>query len=123
MVGLLLAFTKGVNAVTQILPMNRPGLNSAYSQTVELSQLTPATSLYLTTGGTPWIYLLYFTGRTAWNIRHWPPASLAHEIQRQKSTRSIFIQSDVAHSDKAQSWIEAYKLKPVSPDLAWQQLL
>ena len=32
-----------------------------------LAKLSPDKSLYLTTGGTPWIYLLYFSGRSAWN--------------------------------------------------------
>ena len=34
-----------------------------------LSKMTSPDSLYLTEGGLSWLYWLYFTGRTAWNVR------------------------------------------------------
>ena len=54
---------------TRARPMHDSLNNGVYQQTMTLAKTTPDHSLYLTEGGLPWMYLLYFTGRSAWNVQ------------------------------------------------------
>jgi len=93
LIGILLTTTLSVNLATLIGPMRRPERNSLYQKTIALSKMTSPESLYITEGGTSWIYLLYFTGRTAWNRHSLAPERLNEEIARQKKVRPVYIQS------------------------------
>ena len=83
--------TLALNASTQILPMHEIKLNRVYQDTLSLSKITPPDSLYITHGGPPWIYLLYFTGRTAWNADLFDHERLAEEIERQKREHPVYV--------------------------------
>ena len=85
-----LASTLSVNLATRILPMHDASRNSTYQDTLSLSKISSPNSLYITPGGAPWIYLLYFTGRTAWNANTYDPGRLADEINRQKKQHSVY---------------------------------
>ncbi len=91
-VSIFLASLFTVNITTLIRPMNRPDQNADYQETLRLSKITSPDSLYITEGGIPWIYLLYFTGRTAWNAHSFEPERLKQEIARQKMHRAVYIQ-------------------------------
>jgi hypothetical protein len=87
---LFLTSTFAVNLTTRILPMHEVGRNSTYQETLSLSKISPPNSLYITPGGAPWIYLLYFTGRTAWNANMYDSGRLADEITHQKTQRPVY---------------------------------
>lgn len=92
LIGLFLASTLTVNFMTRIGPMRRIEQNTHYQETLALTRISSPDSLYITEGGVPWMYLLYFTGRTAWNRRSWDPQRLADEIARQKTIRPVYVQ-------------------------------
>jgi len=92
--GVLLLTTATINVSTRAAPMRDIEQNVVYEDVLTLSRMTPPNSLYITTGGLPWIYLLYFTGRTAWNAKHFEATRLAEEIARQKKMRPIYVQRD-----------------------------
>jgi hypothetical protein len=87
---LFLGCTLSVNLMSRILPMHDAGRNSTYQETLSLSKISPPNSLYITDGGPRWIYLLYFTGRTAWNANLYPPGRLEEEVARQKKGRPVY---------------------------------
>lgn len=93
LMGLILATTLTVNLATRIGPMHRSEENSLYQETLALSKITSPDSLYVMEGGTSWIYLLYFTGRTAWNKHSFDPQRLNDEMARQKKIRPVYIQT------------------------------
>jgi hypothetical protein len=88
----LLASLLTVNLADRIIPMGRPEKNLSYQEVLALSKISTPDSLYLTEGGYPWMYLLYFTGRTAWNRRSLDPRRLEEVISRQKKIRPVYIQ-------------------------------
>ncbi len=88
---LFLGSTLTVNFVSRILPMHQPDQNAVYQETIMLSKMTPPNSVYVTNGGLLWIYLLYFTGRTAWNADAFEPRRLEEEIARQKQSRPVYV--------------------------------
>ena len=67
--------------------MSRTEQNTAYQETLRLSKITSPQSLYLTGGGLSWIYLLYFTGRTAFNARSMSAETLSRAITEQPAVR------------------------------------
>jgi cadmium resistance protein CadD (predicted permease) len=93
LIGLVLAATLAVNLATRIGPMRRPEENPLYQETLTLSRIAPPDSLYITESGTSWMYLLYFTGRTAWNRHSLDPERLEEAIARQKKIRPVYIQN------------------------------
>jgi len=93
LVSLLLGSTFCVNASSRIGPMHRPEENPLYQDALALSKITSPDSLYISEGGMFWIYILYFTGRTAWNRHSLAPLRLTEEIARQKKIRPVYIQS------------------------------
>ncbi len=88
---LFLGSTFTVNLFSRILPMHDIKRNTIYQETITLSKITPPNSLYITQGGPPWIYLLYFTGRFAWNAGSMSPAGMSEKISRQKRIRPVYI--------------------------------
>jgi hypothetical protein len=66
-IGLFLAFAY-TNGTTRIRPMAIAENNRTYQEVAALAKLTPATTVYVTPGGSTWIYLLYFTGRSAYSL-------------------------------------------------------
>lgn len=118
----LLGSTLTVNFITQAYPMSRANENILYQQTLALSKTTPDTSLYLTGGGITWIYLLYFTGRSAWNVHLVPAQRLSDEIARHRQGRTVFIQSELVQDQTMRPLLSVYKLKPIAPGLPWLQL-
>jgi len=93
LIGLLLVATVSVNLATRIGPMRRVEENTLYQETLALSKMTSPGSLYITEGGMSWIYLLYFSGRTAWNKHSWDPRRLNEEILKQKKSRPVYVQT------------------------------
>ena len=93
LISLILATTLTVNLATRIGPMRRPEENSFYQETLALSKITSPDSLYVSEGGMSWMYLLYFTGRTAWNKHSLDPQRLSAEIARQKKIRPVYLQT------------------------------
>jgi hypothetical protein len=89
---LVLATTLTVNVITRIGPMRHDEQNTLYQETLTLSRITSPNSLYITEGGMSWMYLLYFTGRTAWYRNSWDPMRLEDEIARQKKVRPVYIE-------------------------------
>ena len=88
-----------LNLYSRILPMHDISRNRVYQDTLSLSKISSPNSLYITSGGLPWIYLLYFTGRTAWNAGSFRPDSLTEEITRQKRSRPVYVL-------KGSSWLK-----------------
>jgi len=88
----LLASTMAVNLSTRILPMHQMEQNSAYQDTLTLSKITPSNSLYVADNSLSWLYILYFTGRTAWSVHSFDPMRLETEINREKHNRPVYIQ-------------------------------
>jgi len=91
---LFLASTLALNLCARIRPMHQPDQNLLYQETLTLSKITSPDSLYITNGGTSWIYLLYFTGRTAWNSHSFEPQRLEKELALQKRRRPVYVQTD-----------------------------
>jgi hypothetical protein len=112
------------NLYTRIRPMHDEKRNFLYQEITQVVQKTPPNSLYLTTGGMPWIYLLYFSGRTAWNLRSFmrDPERLGTEIKRHMLAYPIFIRIEPALTELSLPWLVHYKPQPVDPALPWMQL-
>lgn len=122
---LLFLTTFPLNLMTRIIPMSHASENVSFQQTLDLSRKTPQDSLYLTGGGAAWIYLLYFTGRLAWNLhsfRHDLPR-LESEITRHHKLGPVFIQSSILGDGLVRFWLARYKLQPLDKNLPWVQLL
>jgi len=121
---LLFATLLPVNLRTRIYPMNDPQRNLIYQNTIDLANRTPSESIYLTIGGITWIYLLYFSGRTAWDLHSFmrDPDRLGREIARHYSTRPVFIQTYALETDLVKPWLTHYKLHPLGHSLPWLQL-
>jgi hypothetical protein len=109
---------------TRIYPMQDEHRNHIYQEVRHLTQRTPEDSIYLTVGGIPWIYLLYFSGRTAWNLRSFTrdPERFKREIARHLRSRPIFIRAETASIELAQSWLKDYKPRPLDPSSPWLQI-
>ena len=113
-----------INLVTRIAPMNDPLHNALYQETQALEIATPPDSLYLTAGGSTWIYMLYFCGRSAWNLHSFSrdPDHLAKEIARHLHSQPVYIQQEALEVDGTAAWLSHYKLRPVAPGLSWMQI-
>jgi hypothetical protein len=111
-----------LNLRTRIYPMQDARRNTLYQETLALANATPDQSLYLTAGQTPWIYLLYFSGRTAWNLHSLQrdPLRLESEVARGVSTRPVFIRKDAI--SLTGPWLARHKLLPVGDSLPWLQV-
>jgi hypothetical protein len=123
LLGLLGATTLIVNLGTRIRPMNQADNNTAYTEITKLTRATPEQSLYLTPGGLSYIYLLYFAGRSAWNL----PFVSAHnpswksEVARHHRFEPVYIQCS-AIGEATQPWTSSYQLVPVGQNLPWMRL-
>jgi len=93
---LFLGSTLALNLLSLIVPMHQPERNQVYQDTLTLSRISNPDSLYISEGGLSWIYLLYFTGRKAWNARVFEPQQLAEEISLQKRRRPVYVQEGAA---------------------------
>jgi len=98
--------------------------NYVYQESLELTNLTPANSLYLTTGGLEWIYLLYFFGRPAWDLHSLlrDPDHLDKEITRHLLMNPIFIQATALQNDMMKPRLLHFKMRPLGKSLPWLQL-
>lgn len=114
--------TLTVNAVTRIHPMSQTERNLAYTNALELSRMTPRTSLYLTDGGLLWMYLLYFTGRSALNATTMDAERLATTIEEQRSLRPIYVQSSLLRDANAQPWLLKQHYRQLKETSTWLQL-
>jgi hypothetical protein len=121
---LLFVTLYSVNWRTLIAPMHNVENNTLYQETMALARATPESSLYLTTGGTPWIYLLYFTGRSAWDLHSFQrdPQHFASELRRHAAIQPVYVQSDALKGEGSQAWAFSYHTRPLDPNLPWQQL-
>ena len=122
LIGLLLASVLTINLQTRIRPMHRTQQNAAYQDALHLSRITSPRSLYLTGGGLSWIYLLYFTGSTAWNARTFNAATLPREIARLKRERPVYMQSDLLNDPEVAHAVKGFKLTKLEQDPLWLQI-
>ncbi len=122
--GTLLVTLLWVNLHTRILPMEKAQNNSSFQDVQAVTAATPDNSIYLTEGGLTWIYLLYFTGRTAWNVHSFArdPRYFQAEVQRHLKTRPIFIQATAVHADRGLPWRALHKLIPIKDTLPWLEI-
>jgi hypothetical protein len=104
--------------------MQDPAKNRVYQQVMALQQLTPEESVYLTAGQTPFLYLLYFAGRNAWNLRTLSrnPDFLVQEIDRHKQMTPIFISNEALQLDTTEAWSSKYRILPLAQIPQWSQL-
>jgi len=105
-----------INLTVRIIPMNRVENNRAYQHTLQLVRLTPEQSVYLTGGGLPWIYLLYFTGRSAWNAKNLP------EDRFKTFNQPVFAHTSLLADPRLNAWIQNHSAKQVAPELPWLEL-
>jgi hypothetical protein len=124
LVGMLVLTLLPINLVTRIQPMHDAQRNVLYQEIMHVVEKTPSHSIYLTTGGMPWIYILYFSGRTAWNLRSFmrDPERLGREIKRHMTNYPFFIRMETALTELNLPWLSHYKPRPVDPALPWMQL-
>jgi hypothetical protein len=118
----LVISTVAVNATTRIVPMANSDLNAAYAQVRMLEQRTPPNTLYFSSGGPPWIYLLYFTGRNAWNWNSEGGHRFLQHVENEKGRPPIVIQSSAWQDDTTRPLVAGRRWAPVSADLPWLQL-
>ncbi len=111
-----------VNMTTRILPMSHAEQNQMYQETLTLSRITSENSLYVTGGGLTWIYLLYFTGRTAWNGRSLEPQALRDELVRQKAKRAVYVQSSLLRDPQGQDALKTLSLRQLSEGSEWLRI-
>ncbi len=121
---LILVTLGPLNLRARIVPMHDPVKNVLYQETLSLARRTPENSLYLTAGGSQWIYLLYFTGRSAWDLHAFTrdPHRLDVEIRRHYINRPTYIHARALEFDGTKAWLAGYRLKQVDPSLPWLQL-
>jgi hypothetical protein len=122
LIGLLFAATLPLNWMSRINPMRQTEQNPVYQDMLTLSKITSPQSLYLTGGGLSWIYILYFTGRTAWNAHTFGAARLADEIDRQKQERPVYIQSLLLRDPAVADALKTQKLEQVEQGSPWLQV-
>jgi len=122
LISLLLVSMLTINWFSQIRPMHQSERNSIYQDTLNLSKTTSPNSLYITGGGIPWIYILYFTGRSAWNTRAFTAAQLENELNRQKRARPVYIQSLLLRDPKVLESLKTQKLQQVEEGSSWLQV-
>jgi hypothetical protein len=122
--GLLLLTLLLINSRTRLAPMHEAQNNPLYQQTLALASVTPENSLYLTGGSSPWLYVLYFTGRSAWDLHAFnrDPQRMNSEIRRHQANQPVFIQSSAVELLGGQPGLSGYKLRPVGPVPTWLQL-
>jgi hypothetical protein len=118
----VLLTTAAVNFATRIEPMNRISENALYQDVHKLSDLTPENSIYLTLGGSTWIYLLYFTGRTALDLHSDNNTLRVRGDHSAHGAQNVYIENEAIASPLARSWIEAHKLEPVGNHLPWMRI-
>ena len=119
---LFLASMLTVNLITRVAPMHEADQNRRYQETLVLSKFTPNDSLYITGGGTPWIYLLYFTGRNAWNAHAFGAGDLIERVNRNKRSHPVFIQSLLLRDPSLAELFSTIKLKQRSEGSSWLQV-
>jgi len=122
LIGFLLASLLTINLQTRIRPMHRPQQNAAYQEALHLSRITSPRSLYLTGGGLSWIYLLYFTGSTAWNARTFNAGALSSEVARLKRERPVYMQSGLLNDPAVADAVEGFRLTKLEQDPLWLQI-
>lgn len=79
--GLAICATAFITLQTRIKPMQDVTRNKTYREITDLARTTPADSIYVTTNSLTWLYLLYFTGRTAWWDQRLPTGGIPALIQ------------------------------------------
>jgi hypothetical protein len=110
-----------VNGWTLAIPMHHSERNHVYQQTVALARMTPDQSLYLTNGGLTWIYLLYFTGRSAWNVQNLSIEEFDSRWSTLTPRPALYVASGVLRDSQAAPWLERHHLK-VIPELPWLEV-
>jgi len=122
-VAVLAATFAVINIQTRVIPMHQASNNALYQEILTLEAATPTNSLYLTAGGPRWIYLLYFTGRSAWNVQTFSrnPEFLRREISRHKTGIPVYINAEALPLGSAPQWLPPGNLKQVG-SIPWMQL-
>jgi hypothetical protein len=119
----ILIVTLSLNLRTRIIHMHDAGENPIYTEVMELVRRTPDDSLYITSGGTRWIYLLYFSGRMAWNYRllERNPGRLQSALDRRFHETPVFLESDTLNDPRMIPLISRYRYKTLQ-NIPWVQL-
>lgn len=110
-----------VNFCTRAWPMHDTARNWLYQQTVLLAKVTPERSIYLTEGGLPWIYMLYFTGRSAWNVQAMSLADFDASWSQLKPRPALYAMSSLLRDPQAAAWLLRHPMH-VLPDLPWLEV-
>ena len=119
---LMFLLTAAVTWALRIRPMHVPALNPVYAQVTQLASATPVSSIYLTSGGAPWLYLLYFTGRTAWSL-HSPATPRLLERWSQAAQRpSLWVESGLFEEAPFAAWAAQFPRRPAPRQLPWTEL-
>lgn len=113
-----------VNFYTRISPMHQTEKNALFMEVSELAAQTPENSIYLTLGGSPWIYLLYFTGRQAFDLHRAArePDAFWKDLARQRGQRPVLISTAALEDERVKPWLSSFKCYPLAKGLPWQQL-
>ncbi len=122
--GLGLALLLAVNLQTRIRPMSRLEKNTVYSEVSALSHRTAPESLYLTTGGTRWLYFLYFSGRQAWNVaENGAQGAVTADRLRQALARGpVYLYEEAGLSPNMQNVLVQFHLTPIAENPLWFQV-
>jgi len=110
-----------VNFKSRALPMHDIERNKVYQQTLRLAKISPEHSMYMTSGGEPWIYLLYFTGRSAWNARTLSFDEFERHWEALKPAPPLYIYSGLLRDPKIAPAITRRHLKVIS-DIPWLEV-
>ena len=122
--GLLLALLLAVNLQTRIAPMHQLEQNTVYTEVRSLALATDPHSLYLTAGGTRWLYLLYFSGRKAWDVADKGPQSGVTEATLRAALREgpVYVCREALDSESLQRVLRHFHLMQLAENGLWSRI-
>jgi len=110
-----------INFFTVARPLHNSLNNETYQQTLALARLTPVQSLYLTPGGLSWMYLLYFTGRSAWNVHTLSMNEFDKSWSALQPRPALYAANVLLQDPAAAPWLAHHHLKML-PGLSWLEV-
>jgi hypothetical protein len=110
-----------INFFARARPMHDSMNNPFYQQTITLAKTTPDHSLYMTSGGLMWIYMLYFTGRSTWNTHLLSLDEFDQRWSNLKPRPSLYAASVLLQNPETASWLTRHHLK-IMPGLPWLEV-
>lgn len=107
---------------TRARPMSDIQRNAAYQQTLQLARLTPEQSVYVTAGGLDWIYLLYFTGRSAWNGETLSLPEFQAKREQQKPVPPLYLHTALLKDPRVQTFLKERRWKRAFSELPYLEI-